>query len=154
LEDAVADRLWVDDECTRAFVANILTAFPDAPLPYPEEVAAEMEDLISPRYRDEGARELIHAHTAEFVQHHLQHAGVEGIRNVVKLLTVAAGYREARSLAAAHLDEVPDQSRRPPARNENWLHSPLRGVVCVVSCVVVAGSGFKTSRRLGLPRSC
>src|SRR5690606_38543137 len=33
LEDAVADRLWVDDECTRAFVANILTAFPDAPLP-------------------------------------------------------------------------------------------------------------------------
>jgi hypothetical protein len=149
LEDAVADRLWVDDECTRAFVANILTAFPDAPLPYPEEVAAEMEDLVSPRYRDEGARELIHAHTAEFVQHHLQHAGVEGIRNVVKLLTVAAGYREARSLAAAHLDEVPPPTTSTP-QGTRW--SALTFTVCV--CVVVAGSGFKTSRRLGLPRSC
>jgi hypothetical protein len=112
LEDAVADRLWVDDECTRAFVANILTAFPDAPVPYPDEVASDMEDLVSPRYQDDAARERIHAHTIEFVQHHLQHAGAEGIRNVVKLLTVSAGYHEARSLAAAHLDEV--FTTRPP----------------------------------------
>lgn len=50
LEDAVGDRLWVDDECARAFVANIFTAFPNAPLPYSEEVLAERDSLVSPRF--------------------------------------------------------------------------------------------------------
>ncbi len=134
IEDSFGDRVWVDDENARTFVENVITAFPTPPTTIEPKVTTstvqrttsssnfeEHEDELESgnvvvtassktnRYPDEYVRDRIRLYLLDMINNHLVHQ-VENPKNLIKVLTTTASYKDIRVKASELLEE--------------WLNNP------------------------------
>ncbi|KAL6052174.1 Integrator complex subunit 1 [Balamuthia mandrillaris] len=124
MDDVLGARVWVEDEYSKAFVQNVQTCFPDPLSPMdpllpnkklkvesgetseetPEEQLPFKEEPIN-RYPHPEVRELIRRNVIETLNYYLHSQAIENARNLIKLLTITAGYKEARMFGSQYLED-------------------------------------------------
>jgi hypothetical protein len=150
IEDALQDRLWCEDpnnSIIREFVSNILTGFPPSPKSTDSTVIEEEEitDLmdisdtrVPNRYPVEYVRDRIKMYVLDIVQRNLRNQQMENSRNLLKVLTVTATFKEVRLKASECIEE--------------WLNNPstLRFAKGVLSRIVFCNRDTTTEDILTL----
>ena len=127
IQDALADRVWVDDELNQLFVENILTAFPALPNPNPSKDEKEQQQqhkqfggaLKTSRYDDINVKETVmRAISSNFERPSTIY---ENTKSLIRTMTTASWFPNVRIRAS----------------------SQIEGIIVIVIVIIIVGAGRK-----------